>query len=133
LPNYPLPFTALEIQGHLEKVASPDGAPVVDSNNLITSGAVAQALNEFEGGTGGTVELTKEQIEALGISINLEQIGDLDALTLDFDSITGDVSVNLEDITDIGNLFTKLCRWYFIKLHSHYGEFSWYNHLIRYK
>ena len=105
MPNYPLPFTALEIQGHLEKVASPDGAPVVDSNNLITSGAVAQALNEFEGGTGGTVELTKEQIEALGISINLEQIGDLDALTLDFDSITGDVSVELKDITDLGNLF----------------------------
>lgn len=105
MPNYPLPFTALEIQGHLEKVASPDGAPVVDSNNLITSGAVAQALNEFEGGTGGTVELTKEQIEALGININLDQIGDLDNLTLDFDSITGDVSVVLDDITDIGNLF----------------------------
>lgn len=105
MSNYPLPYTAAQIQEYLEKVATPDGAPVGDSSALITSGAVAEALSNFTGSGSGSVNLTKEQIEALGISVDLDQIGDLDQLTLDFDSITGDVAVFLDDITDIGNLF----------------------------
>lgn len=105
MSNYPLPYTAFEIQGYLQKVATPDAAPVGDSSALITSGAVAEALANFDATGSGAVTLTKEQIEALGISIDLNQIGDLDQLTLGFDSITGNVSVSLSDITDLGNLF----------------------------
>lgn len=107
MPNYPLPFTAEEIQGYLNKVATPDGSPVSGSQALITSGAVKSALTEIEllGGGGGINNLTKEDIEGLGITVNLEQIGDLDNLTLDFSDITGDVTVNAEDITDVENIF----------------------------
>lgn len=107
MPDYPIPFTAEEIQGYLNKVATPDGSPVPGSQSLITSGAVKSALDTIEllGGGGGINSLTKEDIEALGINITLDQIGDLDQLTLGFNQITGDVSVNLNDITDIGNLF----------------------------
>jgi hypothetical protein len=74
---------------------------------LITSGAVKSALDTIElvGGGGGINSLTKEDVEALGISINLSQIGDLDELTLGFNNITGDIDVTLEDITDLNNLF----------------------------
>lgn len=109
MPNYPIPFTAEEIQGYLNKVATPDGSPVSGSQALITSGAVKSALDTIElvGGGGGINNLTKEDVEALGININLDQIGDINDFTLDFDKITGDVSVNVAEggIEDIENLF----------------------------
>lgn len=114
MPNYPIPFTAEEIQEYLNKVATPDGSPVPGSQALITSGAVKSALTEIQllggGGGGGINSLTKEDIEALGISINLSQIGDLDNLTLGFDNITGDIDVTLEDISDLNNLFINADR-----------------------
>lgn len=105
MSNYPLPYTALEIQGYLQKVATPDAAPVGDSDALITSGAVAEALNNFEGGSGSAVLPTREQIEELGINIDLNQIGDLDQLTIAPTQIDGDVTINLDQIGDLGNLF----------------------------
>ena len=106
MPNYPLPFSAEQIQGYLNKVASPATDAIAGSAQLITSGAVHDAISEIEllggGGSGG---ITKEDVEALGINVNLDQIGDLTNLTLDFDNITGDVNVNANDINDVENIF----------------------------